>query len=147
MPVQQAAHDPFDQALMFIRANFADGRLRLDTVARIAAMSPSHFSRMFRARTGVRFIEYLTTIRLAAASERLLTTTESVSSICHAVGYRDLSNFQRMFRRNYGITPSAYRRAGRWRFHVVLRGRDPLAVLGGDPGLPWSVDVDPESLL
>jgi primosomal protein N' (replication factor Y) len=39
------------------------------------------------------------------------------------------------------------RRGGRWRFHVVLRGRDPAAVLGGDPGPPWSVDVDPESLL
>ncbi|KRT63758.1 MAG: primosomal protein N', primosomal protein N', replication factor Y, superfamily II helicase [Chloroflexi bacterium CSP1-4] len=39
------------------------------------------------------------------------------------------------------------RRAGRWRFHLVLRGRDPLATLGGDPGPPWSVDVDPESLL
>lgn len=39
------------------------------------------------------------------------------------------------------------RRGGRWRFHVVLRGADPLAVLGGDPGAPWSVDVDPESLL
>ncbi|HSH21602.1 MAG TPA: hypothetical protein VK992_03165, partial [Candidatus Caenarcaniphilales bacterium] len=39
------------------------------------------------------------------------------------------------------------RRGGRWRFHVVLRGDDPMAVLGGDPGPPWSVDVDPESLL
>ncbi len=39
------------------------------------------------------------------------------------------------------------RRAGRWRFHVVLRGVAPLAALGGDPGSPWSVDVDPESLL
>jgi len=39
------------------------------------------------------------------------------------------------------------RRGGRWRFHVVLRGKEPLAVLGGDPGQPWSVDVDPESLL
>jgi len=39
------------------------------------------------------------------------------------------------------------RRAGRWRFNVVLRGDDPHAVLGGDPGPPWSVDVDPESLL
>jgi primosomal protein N' (replication factor Y) len=39
------------------------------------------------------------------------------------------------------------RRAGRWRFHVVLRGQHPLDVLGGDPGAPWSVDVDPESLL
>jgi primosomal protein N' len=39
------------------------------------------------------------------------------------------------------------RRAGRWRFHVVLRGGRPMDVLGTDPGAPWSVDVDPESLL
>ena len=39
------------------------------------------------------------------------------------------------------------RRGGRWRFNVVLRGDEPLTVLGGDPGPPWSVDVDPESLL
>lgn len=39
------------------------------------------------------------------------------------------------------------RRAGKWRFHIVLRGSDPLSLLGGDPGMPWSVDVDPESLL
>ena len=39
------------------------------------------------------------------------------------------------------------RRNEKWRYHVILRGDDPLAVLGGDPGPPWSVDVDPESLL
>jgi len=39
------------------------------------------------------------------------------------------------------------RRGGRWRFNVVLRGSAPLAVLDGDPGPPWSIDVDPESLL
>ena len=39
------------------------------------------------------------------------------------------------------------RRGGRWRFNVILRGSAPLAVLGGDPGPPWSIDVDPESLL
>ncbi|MFL5684674.1 MAG: primosomal protein N' [Chloroflexota bacterium] len=39
------------------------------------------------------------------------------------------------------------RRNERWRYHVILRGDDPLTILGGDPGPPWSVDVDPESLL
>jgi primosomal protein N' (replication factor Y) len=39
------------------------------------------------------------------------------------------------------------RRAGKWRFHLVLRGADPRSVLAADPGVPWSVDVDPESLL
>jgi primosomal protein N' len=39
------------------------------------------------------------------------------------------------------------RRGDRWRFNVVLRGDDPVAVLGEPPGAPWSIDVDPESLL
>ncbi len=39
------------------------------------------------------------------------------------------------------------RRAARWRFNVVVRAPDPRALLDGDPGPPWSVDVDPESLL
>jgi primosomal protein N' len=39
------------------------------------------------------------------------------------------------------------RRADRWRWNVVLRGTDPVALLGGGLDAPWSVDVDPESLL
>jgi primosomal protein N' (replication factor Y) len=39
------------------------------------------------------------------------------------------------------------RRADRWRYNVVVRGADPVAFLGEPPGPPWSVDVDPESLL
>jgi primosomal protein N' (replication factor Y) len=39
------------------------------------------------------------------------------------------------------------RRADRWRFNVVLRGSDPAALLGDGVPAPWSVDVDPESLL
>ncbi|HSL98106.1 MAG TPA: hypothetical protein VK831_06000, partial [Candidatus Deferrimicrobiaceae bacterium] len=39
------------------------------------------------------------------------------------------------------------RRSDRWRFNVVLRGTDPVRLLDEPPGPPWSVDVDPESLL
>jgi primosomal protein N' (replication factor Y) len=39
------------------------------------------------------------------------------------------------------------RRGDRWRFNVVLRGDDPVALLGDPPGQPWSIDVDPETLL
>jgi primosomal protein N' len=39
------------------------------------------------------------------------------------------------------------RRAGRWRWNVILRGNRPLEVLGEPPGSPWSIDVDPDSLL
>lgn len=39
------------------------------------------------------------------------------------------------------------RRADKWRYHVVLRGADPVALLDPPPGSPWSVDVDPDTLL
>ncbi len=39
------------------------------------------------------------------------------------------------------------RRADRWRFNLVLRGTDPVSLLGDGVEAPWSVDVDPESLL
>jgi primosomal protein N' (replication factor Y) len=39
------------------------------------------------------------------------------------------------------------KRADRWRFNVVLRGDDPVGALGDPPGAPWSIDVDPETLL
>ncbi|HET9435608.1 MAG TPA: primosomal protein N' [Candidatus Limnocylindrales bacterium] len=39
------------------------------------------------------------------------------------------------------------RRADRWRYNLVLRGPDPVGLLGEPPGAPWAVDVDPESLL
>ena len=39
------------------------------------------------------------------------------------------------------------RRSGRWRWNVVLRGDRPLELLPAAPGAPWSVDVDPDSLL
>ncbi len=39
------------------------------------------------------------------------------------------------------------RRAEKWRYHVILRGPNPLALLDPGPGAPWSIDVDPESLL
>jgi primosomal protein N' (replication factor Y) len=60
---------------------------------------------------------------------------------------------QRSSDRGAGITvvgpAPAYiaRRADRWRWNVVLRGGDPVALLDGGLDAPWSVDVDPESLL
>ncbi|GGO10764.1 hypothetical protein GCM10010116_21620 [Microbispora rosea subsp. aerata] len=121
MSTRTAASDGINAALAFIWANYADSGLCLDVAARVAGVSKFHFSRMFKARTGVGFVEYLTRIRLAEASNRLRNTADPVSSICHAVGYRDLSNFHRMFRRHYGTTPSAHRRRHAYGTPVLRR--------------------------
>jgi primosomal protein N' (replication factor Y) len=45
------------------------------------------------------------------------------------------------------VTAFVPRRAGRWRFLVIVRGPDPVTLLDGGPPPPWTVDVDPDSLL
>jgi primosomal protein N' (replication factor Y) len=61
---------------------------------------------------------------------------------------RDLARERRLPVQVVGPAPAyVAKRADRWRFNVVLRGADPVALLDPLPGPPWSVDVDPESLL
>ncbi|MEV5981427.1 helix-turn-helix transcriptional regulator [Streptomyces sp. NPDC052114] len=61
--------------------------------------------------------EYIQAARTAKARELLELTNEPVAQISHSVGYLDVSNFRRLFRRATGVTPSEYRR----RFGVAAR--------------------------
>ncbi|MCA2218283.1 helix-turn-helix domain-containing protein [Jidongwangia harbinensis] len=101
------------RAVSFIRDNYDDSELTLDSVAREAHISRFHFSRSFKAQTGRRFIDYLTMLRLSRARTLLAETDDSVTAICHAVGYRDLSHFERTFKGWFALSPSEFRRRQR----------------------------------
>lgn len=101
--------DYMGRALSYLREHFATNGLSLGTVAREACMSRYHFSRTFKSQTGMRFIDFVTMLRLNAARSLLLTTDDSVTSICYRVGYGDLSHFERTFKRRFGMCPSEYR--------------------------------------
>jgi primosomal protein N' (replication factor Y) len=74
------------------------------------------------------------------AAEREATT--------EAARLRDLARARGLEVAVIGPAPAYIaRRADRWRWNVVLRGADPVGLLDGPPEPPWSVDVDPESLL
>ncbi len=101
------------RAVAFIRENYHDSELTLDSVAREAHISRFHFSRSFKAQTGRRFIDYLTMLRLSRARVLLTESDDSITSICHAVGYRDLSHFERTFKGWFAVSPSEFRRRHR----------------------------------
>lgn len=105
--------DAITRAVAFIRDNYDDSELSLDLVAREAHISRFHFSRSFKAQTGRRFIDYLTMLRLSRARTLLAETEDSVTGICHAVGYRDLSHFERTFKSWFAVSPSEFRRRQR----------------------------------
>jgi AraC-like DNA-binding protein len=97
------------RATVYLRANHANPDLTLDVAAKVACLSRWHFSRTFRAQTGLRFVEYLNGIRLRQAATLLAETDLPVAEIARRVGYRQSGHFQRTFKRWAGLSPSGYR--------------------------------------
>ena len=83
--------------------------LALSDLAERAGLSPFHFLRIFRDVTGTTPHQYLVGARLRRAARLLLDTAQPVTRIAYDVGFEDLSNFTRTFRREIGCTPRAYR--------------------------------------
>jgi transcriptional regulator GlxA family with amidase domain len=74
-------------------------------------MNTSDFSRRFKARTGYPLFEYINRLRVKRAAALLKRTDMGVLDIALAVGYNNLSFFNRYFRRLTGLTPAEYRRS------------------------------------
>ena len=87
--------------------------LRLSTVADLAGLTESSFSRFFKDKTGNTFTRHLAELRTGKACELLARTTLPITEICGEVGYENLSNFNRAFRDLRGMTPSQYRKLAR----------------------------------
>jgi AraC-like DNA-binding protein len=83
--------------------------LDVPAMARAALMSPSHFSRQFRAAYGETPYGYLMTRRIERAKALLRLGTASVTEVCVAVGCTSLGSFSARFTELVGQTPSAYR--------------------------------------
>ena len=85
--------------------------LDVPTLARVAHLSPAHFSREFRRVFGETPHQYLLTRRLERAAALLRNTDRSVADICFRVGLRSVGSFTTSFTRAYGMSPTAYRAA------------------------------------
>lgn len=110
--IDGAGSELIGRAVDYILDNLATG-VHLHEAARRAAMSDSAFSRYFKAGSGQTFTDMVRRLRLTQACRLLETTDQPVATIAVAVGYANLSNFNRQFRRAYGLTPREHRRAHR----------------------------------
>src|SRR3954447_25799380 len=83
--------------------------LDVPALARVAHVSPAHFSRQFRATFGETPHRYLQRRRVERAMELLRETDSNVTEVCLDVGFNSLGTFSRTFRHVVGEPPSAYR--------------------------------------
>jgi AraC family transcriptional regulator len=96
----------------YIQQNL-DKDLTLAELAAVVCMSPYHFARLFKGRTGVPPHRFVVRQRIARAREVLTTPDLSIAEISRLIGFRTPSHFTTVFRRALGITPRAYRTAAR----------------------------------
>jgi AraC-like DNA-binding protein len=88
-------------------------QINLDDAAREAGISPFHFLRLFSNVLGVTPHQYLLRARLRHAARRLTDDDGPITDLAYDVGFADLSNFVRTFRRAAGVSPLKFRQASR----------------------------------
>jgi AraC family transcriptional regulator len=88
-----------------------DDRLTLTDLARVACLSPYHFSRSFKQAAGIGPQRYVMQRRLERARTLMRRTTQPLAEIAQRVGFADQSHLTSIFRREMGMTPGRYRAA------------------------------------
>ena len=83
--------------------------IHAETLAELINMSTVAFSRFFHQRTGRTFSDYLIDIRLGHATRLLIDSSRTVAEVCYDCGFNTLSNFNRLFRRYKGCSPTQFR--------------------------------------
>lgn len=98
-----------NKALAHIGSHLTDPFDESD-LATIAGQSPSAFSRSFRRHTGMTLVQYVNRLRINLACQLLMSDDNlPVTEICYAVGFNNLSNFNRQFLTQKGMPPSRFR--------------------------------------
>ncbi|UNY97802.1 AraC family transcriptional regulator [Zhouia spongiae] len=83
--------------------------ITIEDIASIANLSRSQFSRYFKLHTRKTYIEFLNELRIESACNLLLDKKNTIENICYDVGFKNLSNFNRQFKKIKQLTPSEYR--------------------------------------
>ena len=85
------------------------GDLTLEALAQKCFYNPSYFSRVFKEKFGMSFVEYVTRRRLERALSLLVETNSSVEEISEKVGFSSRAHFYRVFAKYVGGHPTDYR--------------------------------------
>ena len=98
--------------MAYIHENLT-GKLTVPEAARRAGLSPNAFCRYFKCQTRRTFTDLVNELRIGEASRLLLETPDSVTDVCFASGFGNLSHFHQEFRKRARTSPLSYRRSRR----------------------------------
>ncbi len=100
--------DLIEDAIVYMK-EFLNEKITLETIASEGGLSPSHFSLVFRRKTGRSPMDYLIHLRIQKACQFLDNSDLRIKEIAARVGYDDPYYFSRVFKKVMGTSPGKYR--------------------------------------
>lgn len=100
-----------DEILDYIQSEYKSNHLTLDLLATSFNLSTSYMSRFFKEQVGFTFTQYVWELRLKEFKRLLIVTDLPIREIVQDIGYVDVANFTRKFRKEEGLTPGQYRQS------------------------------------
>lgn len=110
LPKNKRSLDKMKQIMKYIECNYME-KITIADIASEIGVSSSHFMKFFKNTMGTSFIDYLNEYRLAMASRLLLSSDASVLDVANEVGFDNLSYFNRLFKKKFGLAPTNYRKS------------------------------------
>lgn len=102
--------DVVERAIHYMKENM-EKHVSLQDLAVHAGYSPSHFSALFRQKTGHSPSAYFNLLKVQYACSLLDTTDMKINQICYKVGIEDMFYFSRLFSKIMGLSPKEYRKS------------------------------------
>jgi len=101
----------------YMMKNFTSD-ITLDVIADIASMTPTNFCTFFKKYYHQTFIKYLNSLRIGYACKLLGQLDKNISEIAYGSGFKNISNFNRQFKKMKGVSPAEYRQSLSRKFQV-----------------------------
>lgn len=101
-------NEAVNQICNYVLNNVDDG-ISLGIVAHNTFMNKTYISELFKQKTGIGFIEYITTVKMERAKRLLKEGNFKIYEIGEKLGYKDIEYFSRQFKKYSGCTPIEYR--------------------------------------
>jgi two-component system response regulator YesN len=111
--IQQLKENKFyrkiEEAMQYIQDHYSNSNLSVEVLANVTGYTPNYFSKLFKEMTGINSGEYIRKVRIGKAKELLQHDEYKVSDVAEMCGYINISHFYSAFKKDIGMTPSAYR--------------------------------------
>jgi YesN/AraC family two-component response regulator len=94
---------------VYLREHFSQ-KITLEDLASLTHLNRTYVSYLFKKETGETISAFLAELRLENAARQLTTTSENINIIAESIGIQDFAYFSGCFKKQFGCTPSEYRK-------------------------------------